>query len=211
MTSLTQLCLPMHRLGDTGMRNTEPKRWPSSNSWIGGESAAISSTMSLGNPEIIPRARSSSSRRPPRSPFLDNFRVADQPETIPFADTSACTDPVKLPTNWLVLAILLRLIIRRPRLILETASSITVAKPRPRRLCKSALKCCLSGLKKMESKGGLMCPQIESSIGETATNGLPAGRHAVTSVATTRRQFLEFASGMSRSVGWSARLDAVRT
>ena len=157
MTSLTQLCLPMHRLGDTGMRNTEPKRWPSSNSWIGGESAAISSTMSLGNPEIIPRARSSSSRRPPRSPFLDNFRVADQPETIPFADTSAfpSTDPVKLPTNWLVLGILLRLIIRRPRLILETASSITVAKPRPRRLCKSALKCCLSGLKKNGIEGVL--------------------------------------------------------
>ena len=40
-----QLCLPMHRPGKTGMRNTEPKRWPSSNSWIGGGSAAISSTI----------------------------------------------------------------------------------------------------------------------------------------------------------------------
>jgi len=40
-----QPCLPMHRLGETGMRSTGPRRWPSSNSWIGGESAAISSTI----------------------------------------------------------------------------------------------------------------------------------------------------------------------
>jgi len=33
------------RLGETGMRSTGPKRWPSSNSWIVGESAAISSTI----------------------------------------------------------------------------------------------------------------------------------------------------------------------
>ncbi|MGA8213458.1 MAG: hypothetical protein WB799_07675, partial [Candidatus Sulfotelmatobacter sp.] len=38
-----------------------------------------------------------------------------------------------------------------------------------------------------------MYPQIERSTGETATDGLPTVRHAVTSAAATRRQFLEFA------------------
>ncbi len=40
-----QPCLPMHRLSETGMRSTGRKKWPSSKSWIGGESAAISSTI----------------------------------------------------------------------------------------------------------------------------------------------------------------------
>jgi len=39
-----------------------------------------------------------------------------------------------------------------------------------------------------------MRAQIERSPTETTTDGLPAGRHAVTSTAATRRQFLEFAA-----------------
>ena len=39
-----------------------------------------------------------------------------------------------------------------------------------------------------------MRAQIERSPTETTTGGLPAGRHAVTSTAATRRQFLEFAA-----------------
>jgi hypothetical protein len=39
-----------------------------------------------------------------------------------------------------------------------------------------------------------MRPQIERSATETTTDGVPAGRHAVTSAATTRRQFLEAAA-----------------
>jgi predicted aldo/keto reductase-like oxidoreductase len=39
-----------------------------------------------------------------------------------------------------------------------------------------------------------MCPQLESSTGKSATEGLPAGRHNITSAAATRRQFLEFAA-----------------
>jgi uncharacterized protein len=53
-----------------------------------------------------------------------------------------------------------------------------------------------------------MRAQIERSPTETTTAGLPAGRHAVTSAAATRRQFLEFAAagivaGTIRQEAWA--------